>query len=56
MKEEVTSVFREFHQYGKFVKILTTSFVVLILKKGGIGNLKDFRKISLQGNIHKLLA
>ena len=57
MKDEVMRVFREFHEHGRFVKSLNTFFFfVLIPKKRGAKDLKDFRPISLVGSIYKLLA
>ena len=56
VKEAVMGVFRDFHQHGKFVKRLNASFLVLIPKKGGAEELKDFRPISLVGSLYKLWA
>ncbi|RVW77606.1 hypothetical protein CK203_043008 [Vitis vinifera] len=41
---------------GRFVKSINAYFLVLISKKGGIEDLKDFRPISLVGILYKLLA
>ena len=49
-------MFKEFHEQGRFVRILNSTFLVLIPKKGGGEDLKDFRLISLVGSIYKLLA
>ena len=38
--------FRQFHETGRFVRSLNATFLVLILKKGGAEDLKDFRPIS----------
>ena len=48
--------FREFHERGRFVKSLNATFLVLVPKKGGAENLKDFRPISLMESLYKLLA
>ena len=48
--------FKEFLDRGRFVKSINASFLVLIPKKGGVEDLKDFRPISLVGNLYKLLA
>ena len=48
--------FREFHERGRFVKSLNVTFLVLVPKKGGAEDLKDFRLISLVGSLYKLLA
>ncbi|RVW66488.1 Transposon TX1 uncharacterized 149 kDa protein [Vitis vinifera] len=41
---------------GRFVKSLNAAFLVLVPKKGGAEDLKDFRLISLVGSLYKLLA
>ena len=49
-------MFRDFHETGKFVRSLNTTFIVMIPKKGGAKDFKDFRPISLVGSLCKLLA
>ncbi|RVW70195.1 Transposon TX1 uncharacterized 149 kDa protein [Vitis vinifera] len=56
VKIEIMGFFREFHERGRFVKSLNATFLVLVPKKGGVEDLKDFRHISLVGNLYKLLA
>ena len=56
VKVEVLGFFRDFHEGGRFVKSLNVSFLVLVPKKGGAEDLKDFRPISLMGSLYKLLA
>ena len=56
VKIEIMGFFREFHERGKFVKSLNATFLVLVPKKGGAEDLKDFRPISLVGSLYKLLA
>ncbi|RVW94220.1 hypothetical protein CK203_034863 [Vitis vinifera] len=41
---------------GRFVKSLNATFLVLMPKKGGAQDLKDFKPISLIGSLSKLLA
>lgn len=41
---------------GSLKKSLGAMFLVLILKKGGAQDLKDFTPISLVGSLYKLLA
>ena len=41
---------------GNFVRSLNTTFLVLIPKKGGADDLRDFRPINLVGGFYKLLA
>ncbi|KAL6350788.1 hypothetical protein AAG906_031374 [Vitis piasezkii] len=47
--EEVVEMFKEFFEHGSFAKSLNTTFLVLIPKKGGAEDLRDFRPISLLG-------
>ena len=42
VKGEIMGFFREFHERGKFVKSLNATFLVLVPKKGGAKDLKDF--------------
>ena len=56
VKVEIMGFFREFHERSKFVKYLNATFLVLVPKKGGAEDLKDFRPISLVGSLYKLLV
>ncbi|GLT25058.1 hypothetical protein SLA2020_002120 [Shorea laevis] len=56
LKDDFVEFFREFHQRGRLVKGLNSSFLTLIPKKMNPLELKDFRPISLIGCIYKLLA
>ena len=56
MKEEILSFFKEFFERGTFVKSLNSTFLVLIPKKGGAEDLKDFMPISLVGSLYKILT
>ena len=47
---------KEFHEHGRFVRSLNSTFLVLISKKAGAEDLKDFRPISLVGGLYKLLT
>ena len=47
--------FKDFHDWGRFIKSTNASFLVLIPKKGGAEDLKDFRPISLVGSVYKWL-
>ena len=42
-------VLEEFHLQNAVVSNLNATFLVLILKKGGAGDIHDFRSISLVG-------
>ena len=48
--------FRDFHEWCRFVRSLNVTFLVLVPKKRGVEDLKDFRPISLVGSLYKLLA
>ena len=50
------AVFSEFHDQGKFVKSINSTFIALILKVHGAKEIKDFRPISLVGGIYKIIA
>ena len=56
VKEDIMRMFKEFLEIGEFVKNLNTTFMVLVPKKGGVEELKDFRPISLVGSLYKLIA
>ena len=47
---------RDFHEHESFVRSLNSTYIVLIPKRGGVEDLKDFRPISLIGSIYKLIA
>ena len=53
VKVEVMNFFRRFHESGSFVRSLNATFLVLILKKGEVEDLKDLRSISLVGGLCK---
>ena len=48
--------FKEFHDHSCFVRSLNATFLVLIPKKGGVEDLREFRPISLVGGLYKWLA
>ena len=47
---------KEFFVNETYTRSLNTTFMVLIPKKGGAEDLRDFRPISLLGSLCKLLA
>ena len=47
--------FGEFYEHGNFVKCSNATFLVLIQKKAGVEDLRDFRPISLLGGLYKWL-
>lgn len=56
IKDDVMELFRELHDFGKSVKSLNTTFFILIAKKEGVKDIKDFRPISLVDCIYKLIT
>ncbi|RVW89868.1 hypothetical protein CK203_034416 [Vitis vinifera] len=54
--KEVLEMFKEFHEQNAFLKSLNNTFLVLLPKKGGTEELRDFKPISLLGGLYKLLA
>ena len=56
IKSEVMAIFKDFFDTGKFVKSLNSTFIVMIPKKEGAEDQKDFRPISLVGSLYKLIA
>ena len=53
---DVMVVFKDFFEMGNFVKSLNSTFMVIIPKKDGVEDFKDFRPISLVGSFYKLIA
>ena len=56
VKEDIMRLFNDFHDSGEFVKNLNATFQVLVPKKGGAEDFKDFRPTSLMGSLYMLLA
>jgi hypothetical protein len=56
IKGDFVAVFAEFHERGKFVKSINSTFIALIPKVHGAKEIKDFRPISLVGGIYKIIA
>ena len=56
VKNEIIGFFKEFHEKGRFVRSLNTTFLVLVPRKGGVDDLRDYRPISLVRGLYKLLA
>lgn len=53
LKNDIMRIMREFHQYGRLVRGLNNSFIVLIPKKVEAEELHDYRPISLIGGYTK---
>lgn len=49
-------LFEQFHMQNSMTHSLNATFLVLIPKKGGAGDVNDFKPISLLGSLCKLLA
>ena len=49
-------MFKDFHEKARFVRSLNSTFIVLVPKKGGAEDFKDFRPISLVNSQYKLIA
>ena len=54
--KEVLLMFKEFHEKARFVRSLNSTFIILVLKKGGAEDIKDFIPISLVNDLYKLIA
>ena len=53
VKNDVMAFFDHFHRSSEFERSLNASFLSLIPKKNNALNIKDFRPISLVGNVYK---
>ena len=51
----IMDLFKDFHERGRFGKGLNPTFLVVIPKRGGAEDLKDFRPISLVDSLYKLI-
>jgi hypothetical protein len=56
VKNEVLDSIQEFYVHEDFERSLNSTFVVLIPKKVGASDVKDFRPISLTGSIYKIIS
>ena len=56
VKYKVMGFLKEFPEQSRFVRSLNSTFLVLIKKKMGVEDLRDFKSISLVGSLYKLLA
>ena len=50
------TVFKDFFVFGKFVRSLNSTFIVMVPKIEGANDFKDFRPISLVGSLYKLIV
>ena len=55
-KPKILVLFREVYLHGTFQRSLNSTFLLLIPKKEGAEDLRDFRPISLVESVYKLLA
>ena len=56
VKMDIMDLFKDFYERERFGKGLNYTFLVLIPKRRGAEDLKDFRPISLVGSLYKLIA
>ena len=56
VKEEIMLLFNEFYENAKFVRGLNATFIVLVPKKGGVEDIRDYRPINLVNSIYKLIS
>ena len=56
VKIEVLNSLQEFHEHESIKRSLNATFVVLIPKKVGASDVKDFRPICLIGSVYKILS
>lgn len=56
LKDDFVKLMDEFYRFGKIVKGLNHSFIMLIPKREGAQNLQDFRPISLIGCVYKVIV
>lgn len=56
LKDDILSLFNDFHRAGRFAKFLNSTFLVLIPKMASAKNIKDFRPISLVRSLYKLIS
>ena len=56
LERDVIAFFADFHRQCIFEKSLNATFLCLIPKKINAFNIKDFRPISLAGNLYKRLS
>ena len=56
VKKEVLDSLQEFYIHESFERSINTTFVVLIPKKVGASDVKDFRPISLTDSMYKIIS
>ena len=56
VKGEVLEVLKDFYETDRFVRSQNSTFIVLVPKKRGAEDFKDFRPISFVGSLYKLIA
>ena len=49
-------MFKDFFETGKFVRSLNFTFIVMVPKKDGAEDFKDFKPKCLVGSLYKLIA
>jgi hypothetical protein len=56
VKVEVLNTIQEFYEHEEFERSLNSTFMVLIPKKVGASDVRDFRPICLLGSIYKIIS
>ena len=56
VKIDILNSLQEFHEHECIKRSLNATFVVLIPKKPGVSDVKDFRPICLIGSVYKILS
>lgn len=56
LENDVLKMMEGFHRFGRIVKGLNPTFIVLIPKKSESNRIEDFRPISLVGCMYKIIA
>ncbi len=56
VKVEALNSIQEFYELDSMEQSLNSTFVVLIPKKVGVSDVKDFRPISLIGRVYKIIS
>jgi exonuclease III len=56
VKVEVLNTMQEFYEHEEFERSLNSTFMVLIPKKVGASDVRDFRPICLTGSIYKIIS
>lgn len=56
IKGDIIELYNEFYESGSSIRCLNSTFVVLIPKVRGATSIKDFKPISLDVSVYKLIG